>query len=177
MSAPGKHLHPKARIVFMTASTSNPPDTETVDSPTPESETPNWLNSLLHSAFARVPALVLLLSIGFHYEARNQTAFGDYDIWFHLSTGNWILEHHALPHNGLYTQYSARPWMAYSWGFELIAATLYKMLGLRALPVLLMVLNLALGVIFFRLALGRNSLGDSRSGSPQYFWAAVLLSA
>ncbi len=89
------------------------------------------------------------------------------DVWSHLRTGIWILQNHAVPRTGLFSQYHDLPWMAHSWGFDVLLAAAYKLTGLRALPVLLMVFRVALALVFFLLA----------RGSRQNFWPAVLLAA
>jgi hypothetical protein len=124
-------------------------------------------HGLFASPFLCVPALVILFSIAPLYEARHLTALGDYDIWWHLRTGTWILQNHSFPHVALFTQYSERPWIAYSWGFEIIAATFYKLFGLRGVPLLQMSFKLSFGVMAFRLA--RSSLRN--------FWPAIFLAA
>jgi hypothetical protein len=115
----------------------------------------------------RVPVLVVLLCTAAVYESRTLTALGDFDIWWHLRTGGWILEHRAVPHTGLFSQYSDRPWIAYSWGFEVAAATVYRALGLRAIPALLMSLKVLLALVTFVLA----------RGSRHSFWSATALGA
>src|SRR5579883_997987 len=156
---------PQSRVHRMSSSTTDPVNVAASEAAEPQA--PAAQRSVFNNAFVRVPVLLVLLLAAVIYEARHVTAFSDFDIWYHLSTGTWILQHHALPHNGLFSQYSERTWLAYSWGFEIIAATLYKLLGLRALPVLLMGLNLALAGVLFWLA----------RGSKRNFWPAVLLSA
>jgi len=55
----------------------------------------------------------------------------DLDIWWHLKTGDWIAQHHAVPHNGLFTWTAAdRPWAAYSWGYEVLLSRAYAWFGL-----------------------------------------------
>ncbi len=82
-----------------------------------------------------------------------------------MRTGLWILQYHAIPHSGLFSQYSTLPWVASSWGFEVLLAVAYKLLGLRAVPVTLMVMKVAFAVSAFLLARGwgRN------------FWFAVTI--
>jgi hypothetical protein len=44
----------------------------------------------------------------------------DADIWWHLETGKWIVEHGALPATDPFSIYGEdKPWIAYSWLFEL----------------------------------------------------------
>ena len=88
-------------------------------------------------------------------------------MWWHLSTGNWILQNHAVPHYGLFSQYSNLPWTDSSWLFDVLLAAAYKLMGLRALPVLLMAFKVAIAVVTFVLA----------RGSRLNFWPAVILAA
>jgi hypothetical protein len=115
----------------------------------------------------RVLALVSLLTTAAVYEAFSLSALGGLEVWSHLRTGIWILQNHTVPQNGLFSQYHDLPWMAHSWGFDVLLAAIYKLMGLRALPVLLMVSGAALALVFFLLA----------RGSRQNFWPAVLLAA
>ena len=101
------------------------------------------------------------------YEAFSLSALGGLEVWSHLRTGIWILQNHTVPQNGLFSQYHDLPWMAHSWGFDVLLAAIYKLMGLRALPLLLMVFRAALALVFFLLA----------RGSRQNFWPAVLLAA
>jgi hypothetical protein len=55
----------------------------------------------------------------------------DLDIWWHLKVGDWIVQHLAVPHNGLFSWTAAdRPWVAYSWGYEVLMSRAYAWLGL-----------------------------------------------
>ena len=91
----------------------------------------------------------------------------DLDIWWHLSVGDWILEHWTVPHTGIFS-YTAgsRPWVAYSWAYEVLLSRAYAWFGLMGIAVFGMCLTFAVAVALFwalqRLA-GR-------------FWMAWLLS-
>lgn len=55
----------------------------------------------------------------------------DPDIWWHLRTGEWILQHHAVPRFDPFSGPNAgKPWPAYSWLFELLAIKLFQGFGL-----------------------------------------------
>jgi hypothetical protein len=123
--------------------------------------------SLLDRAAVRITALLLLLTFAAVYESFRITAFSNDNIWWHLRTGLWILQKHAFPRDGLFSQYADKPWVACSWGFDVLTAAAYKLFGLRALPALLIGFKLALAGLTFLLARGWR-------GS---FWCAVLLSA
>ncbi|MGA2357348.1 MAG: hypothetical protein ABSG02_22855, partial [Terriglobales bacterium] len=55
----------------------------------------------------------------------------DLDIWWHLKVGEWIVAHHGFPHVGILSRTAAaRPWMAYSWGYEVPLSQAYAWFGL-----------------------------------------------
>jgi len=115
----------------------------------------------------RILALLLLLTVAPVSSAFSLTALLNGDVWWHLRTGIWIFQNHAVPHSGLFSQYVDRTWVDGSWGFDVLTAGAYKLLGLRAFAVLLMGFKLALAAVTFVLARGRSGR----------FWCAVLLSA
>jgi hypothetical protein len=58
----------------------------------------------------------------------------DWDIWWHLRTGQWIVEHGAVPETDPFSGYTAgRPWVAYSWLFEVIVYLLHRAFGLHGI--------------------------------------------
>lgn len=93
-------------------------------------------------------------------------SLSDADVWWHLRTGLWMLQKHALPHNGIDSQAADLPWIAASWAYDLLLGIGYKLLGLAVIPGLLMLFRAALGVITFLLA----------GGLRGRFWMAVVLS-
>ena len=118
----------------------------------------------------RVSAMVLLLTSGALFEAARVPSLGgasSSDIWWHLRVGTWILQNHSVPHSGLFSQSSDRPWNDPSWAFDALLASAYRGLGMRSLPALQMGCKTALAVVTFLLA----------GGLRGRFWAAVALSA
>jgi hypothetical protein len=58
----------------------------------------------------------------------------DPDIWWHLRTGEWMLQHHAVPHVDPFSvSLAGKPWPAYSWLFELLSIKLFQGFGLVGL--------------------------------------------
>jgi hypothetical protein len=58
----------------------------------------------------------------------------DPDLWWHLRTGQWIVDHGRVPTTDPFSTYGAgRPWVAYSWLFELLAYGLFQALGLTGI--------------------------------------------
>ena len=55
----------------------------------------------------------------------------DTDFWWHLKTGDWILEHGTVPYIDLYTYTdSDKAWIDLHWGFQLLITILYRMGGI-----------------------------------------------
>ncbi len=53
------------------------------------------------------------------------------DIWWHLKVGDWIVQHRAFPHTGILSRTAAdRPWIAYSWIYEVLLSRAYAWRGL-----------------------------------------------
>jgi hypothetical protein len=123
--------------------------------------------AMLDNVPLRLLVILLLLTIAPLYESHHITAFSNGDIWWHLRTGLWILQNHSIPHQGLFSQFPEKTWVASNWGFDALAAFVYKLIGLRAIPSILMAFKLGLAAITFLLAY----IGQKR------FWPAVLLSA
>ena len=93
------------------------------------------------------------------------SAVADPDIWWHIRVGQWIIEHQAFPHNGIFSAFGAtHPWAAYSWGFEVIVATLNR-LGLMGISLFVIVFDVTLVLLIFLVA---------RFFSGSFWWAWFL---
>ncbi len=58
----------------------------------------------------------------------------DPDIWWHLRSGEWMMLHRAVPRSDPFSTYGAgRPWVSYSWLFELLVAGLFQKMGLAGI--------------------------------------------
>lgn len=90
----------------------------------------------------------------------------DLDIWWHLKVGEWIIQHHAFPHLGILSRTAAnRPWMAYSWGYELLLSGAYAWFGLVGLGIFGTLLTMAVAYAVYWMT--RRISGD--------FWVACIL--
>ncbi len=130
------------------------------------------------SAPTRLLATVLLLTAAPVSAAFSATTLWNADIWWHLRSGLWILQNHAFPRTGLFSQYVDRGWVDSSWGFDVLTAITYKLLDLRAFAALLMGFKLALAVVTFVVARGRSGrfwYGIVLSGIAQYVITDLLL--
>ncbi|HLZ42770.1 MAG TPA: hypothetical protein VKQ11_17515 [Candidatus Sulfotelmatobacter sp.] len=86
---------------------------------------------LLRVRFLQLSALTLFLTVVGSLAFQYKLCVLDPDIWWHLKVGDWIVEHHAVPHTGILSRTAAnRPWVAYSWGYELLISRAYAWFGL-----------------------------------------------
>jgi hypothetical protein len=68
----------------------------------------------------------------------------DPDFWWHLTTGRWILAHHAIPHHDLYTfTVPGHIWVTHEWLAEVGLAALVALGGLPAVSTLFALITLA----------------------------------
>lgn len=80
----------------------------------------------------------------------SRTAVQDPDNWWHLRVGQWIMQNHSFPHVGLFSRGAAgRPWMAYSWGYELLLARSYDSFGLVGIAGFGLALTLLVAAVFY----------------------------
>lgn len=67
----------------------------------------------------------------------------DPDLWWHLRTGLWMVEHGHVPMEDPFSSYGmGKTWIAYSWLFELIVYVLYTRLGLLGIVLFTLVMSL-----------------------------------
>jgi hypothetical protein len=87
--------------------------------------------TFLRTRSVQLAALTLFLGgIGI-YSMREKYCITDSDTWWHLKVGDWIVENAALPHLGILSRTAAqRPWVAYSWGYEVLLSKAYAWFGL-----------------------------------------------
>ena len=92
----------------------------------------------------------------------------DLDLWWHLKVGDWIVQHAAFPHTGILSRTAAnRPWIAYSWGYEVLLSRAYAWFGLIGIGLYGTLLTLAVAFCMYWMARRLS----------QRFWAACILAA
>ncbi len=88
--------------------------------------------------------LVLLFAVPAVFWARTN-GIHDPDIWWHIRTGQWILQHHAIPRTDSFSSFAAgKPWQAYSWLFEVLVYKLYSTFGLLGIVLYVGILVVAI---------------------------------
>jgi hypothetical protein len=119
---------------------------------------PNY--TVVHSDRVIIPAVrqvlqlrrvfLTVLFIGlFAMAARNVL---DPDVWWHLETGEWIVQHRAVPHADPFSFTRAgQPWIAHEWLSELLIYGVYRIAGMGGLiGAFALILCAALLVLFYR---------------------------
>jgi hypothetical protein len=114
----------------------------------------------------RVAILVALYAIPLTLAVQPVT---DPDLWWHLRTGQWILANGTVPTTDPFSSYGAgKPWVAYSWLFEVAAIATYVQLGLFGILLLRVILCLAVAVAVHRFVVQRE---------PRFVVATALTAA
>jgi hypothetical protein len=71
----------------------------------------------------------------------------DPDIWWHLRTGQWIVAHGHVPIEDPFSIFGAgKPWIAYSWLFEVLVYGLHRHFGLTGLVAFTVTMSLMVAV-------------------------------
>jgi hypothetical protein len=97
----------------------------------------------------------------------------DPDIWWHLRTGQWIVDHAHVPTTDPFSAYGdGKPWIAYSWLFEILVYALFTSFGLMGILVFTVSMSLLIALVL------HGSL--RRAGLPfivEVFFVAAALGA
>lgn len=112
--------------------------------------------------------LVFLLTIAATLSLRGVGAV-DADLWWHLRTGDWIVSHHAVPWRDVFGRYTlGHTWIDYTWLFDVLIASLYKLKGLSGILAYTGTLILANVACVFGLLSKRMSQGYALSISALF---------
>ncbi len=75
-----------------------------------------------------------------------------FDIWWHMATGRWIVEHGQIPWTDPFSAYGQdKTWIAYSWLFELIVYGVHSLAGLTGILLFRTTICLAIAASLHRL--------------------------
>jgi hypothetical protein len=113
---------------------------------------------LVTAAIYAIPLLVALRPVG--------DPVYDPDIWWHLRAGQWVVEHGGVPANDPFSLPGLnKPWVAYSWLYEVLVYELYRWLGLVGVVVYRALMALAVTAAVHRLVC---------RGGPRFLVGAAL---
>src|SRR3982751_4638046 len=95
---------------------------------------------------ALVGVLLLAAALG-----SSQTIFNDGDVSWHIATGRWILEHHAIPRTDPFSfTWAGKPWVPIEWLSGVMYASAYNLAGYSGVSALVTAALIALnGIVFF----------------------------
>ena len=106
--------------------------------------------------------LILMAAIAFG----SQTTVRDPDIWWHLKVGDWIVQHRAVPYDGIFSRTAAtHPWIAYSWAYEVLLSRAFVWFGLVGFAFCGILLTMAVAFVLFWMLLRLSGR----------FWVAWML--
>lgn len=101
----------------------------------------------LRRIFLLSSVLLLLTKVCF-----TDQAILDPDLGWHLKTGEWILQHRTVPRTDPFSQFGlGQPWVAYSWLFELLLASVEQIFHLPGIIGLTVALASAIFTVLFLL--------------------------
>jgi hypothetical protein len=128
--------------------------------------------NLFRNLWVQIAALVTLLGAIGIYSLRTKYCATDYDTWWHLNVGDWIIQNSALPRTGILSRTAAdRAWVAYSWGYEVLLSLAYSVFGLLGIGIFGTVLTVAVAFAAYwmlRRLSGRFWLACMLAGVPSY---------
>jgi hypothetical protein len=105
--------------------------------------------------------------------AGNRTLLDPDTLW-HITVGQWMLDHHAVPHTDIYSfTMRGHPWISMQWLYEVIYAKAYALFGWNG-PV---VLTAAASALTFALLAKFLSRHLSQSATIVFVAAALALTA
>ena len=100
---------------------------------------------LILIALYAIPAVVVMRPVN------------DNDVWMNLRAGQWIVAHGTVPVTDPFSSTGqGRPWVAYSWLFEVLILGLYERLGLAGIVLYRVVLSFAILTSLHRLVARRE---------------------
>lgn len=71
----------------------------------------------------------------------------DFDVWYHIKTGEYILAHFSIPHKDIFSYTTKEPWLTHEWLSQVIFYLVYKAGGFR---LIMLFRALLLCLIFYR---------------------------
>ncbi|HVO98852.1 MAG TPA: hypothetical protein VMT15_12330 [Bryobacteraceae bacterium] len=87
-----------------------------------------------------------------------EALLADADVGWHIRTGEWILDHRAVPHQDLYSfSKSGSPWYAWEWGSDVILGALHRAASLKGVVLLAGVLISIFAWTLLRRMTGRGA--------------------
>src|SRR3954447_8360895 len=78
------------------------------------------------------------------------TIFSDGDVSWHIATGQWIIDHRAIPHTDPFSfTWYGKPWVPIEWLAEVFYAAAYRLAGYGGVAALVTAAVMALHAIVY----------------------------
>ena len=90
---------------------------------------PSRLRPYLLPSLADV--LFIAIFVALCYGNPRLRLLSDAGIGWHIRTGQWILQHHSVPHTDLFSNVPTRAWFAWEWLFDVVVAVIHGWSGLN----------------------------------------------
>jgi hypothetical protein len=104
------------------------------------------------SVFRRSLLVVVVYGMAVALALAISSSMDDPDLWWHLRTGQWMVQHRALPDAELFSAHHAHErWVAYSWAYDLVVYAFHRAFGLFGPVVLSGLVALLIARALFRL--------------------------
>ena len=110
--------------------------------------------------------------------------FREPDLWWQIRTGEWILQHHAVPHSDVFSYtYFGTEWINIKWGFEVLLAFVSGCFGPESVFIIQALVSCVLLFFLIRLSkLFRNNFSEEASEKNDKrfyvsFFIAFIISA
>jgi len=97
----------------------------------PASPDPATSRVLSHLLPSLADTLFIALFVALCYGHPRLRLLSDAGIGWHIRTGEWILQHHAVPHTDLFSNVPTRVWFAWEWLFDVVIAYVHSWSGLN----------------------------------------------
>jgi hypothetical protein len=111
-------------------------------------------------------AALILLFTWFLFNRPTWSVMNDPDVWWHMRSGEWILQHHQLPHTDPFSLTGAgKPWVAYSWPFGVVIFQIARNWDLLGIVAFTYAAWLSIGLALFALI---------RSELKSFWWSVAL---
>ena len=144
-----------------------PPQTLAGIRPSAQKKTTPKMDTILTRAWARVliPSLsdlfflaVLIWLFMSSGAAGWQGLLADADVGWHIRTGEYILDHHAVPRHDLYSfSKPDAPWYAWEWLTDVIDGGLHRVFGLKGIVLLAAILISLFAISLIRRMVSRDA--------------------
>ena len=102
------------------------------------------------SPSARIVPLFLAVLVIPAVLGSSQMIFNDGDVSWHIATGQWILDHRAIPHADPFSfTWAGKPWVPIEWLAEVIYASAYRLAAYSGVAALVTAALIALHAIIY----------------------------